>query len=259
MSTKIWDEDSCRAEALKYKTRSEFAISSRSAYNVARKNGWITEYNWLEEPLKRNYWNKQTCYDESKKYVSRTAFLKGTPQAYQVARKNGWLNDYHWLVLKRRPKEDWTQDKCKEEALKYDTKTKFQKGSPSAYDEAIKNGWINSYNWFKQNKKPSGYWKEDTCKEEALKYKTKGEFAKKCHGAYKVACSKGWLNEYHWLEQKKKPNNFWNKNTCRREAMKYKSKGDFANGNSPAYNLARINGWLKDYKWFEKKWEKKFF
>lgn len=37
----------------------------------------------------------------------------------------------------------WTKEKCHEEALKYETKSDFQKFSKSAYSSARKNIWID--------------------------------------------------------------------------------------------------------------------
>ena len=41
-----------------------------------------------------------------------------------------------------------------------------------------------------------------------------------------------------------------NRETCMAEARKYKSRGEFSKCDSPAYNVARVNGWLDDYTWF---------
>ena len=38
-------------------------------------------------------------------------------------------------------------------------------------------------------------WNYDTCLEEARKYKSRGEFQKKCMGAYVAAFRNGWLDD----------------------------------------------------------------
>ena len=81
-------------ESKKYNTRNEFQKGNGSAYNVARKNGWIEEYTWLGESKTSKKWNYETCMEESKKYNTRNEFCKGNGSAYEVARKNGWLDDF---------------------------------------------------------------------------------------------------------------------------------------------------------------------
>ena len=44
---------------------------------------------------------------------------------------------------KRKPIGYWTKERCKEETLKYNTRSEFQKGSESAYQAARKNGWLD--------------------------------------------------------------------------------------------------------------------
>ena len=68
----------------------------------------------------------------------------------------------------------------------------------TAYKVARKNRWLDEYIWFKEKQKHN-YWNQETCFEEAKKYKAKSEFAKKSGGAYNLARKNGWLNDYTWL------------------------------------------------------------
>ena len=45
----------------------------------------------------------------------------------------------------------------------------------------------------------------------------------------------------------------WTREATYEEAKKYSSRGDFIKGNKVVYEVARINGWLDDYKWFKPK------
>lgn len=47
------------------------------------------------------------------------------------------------LVKKRNPKNYWTKERCHEEALKYNTRSEFNKGSVSAYSKAWDCGWLD--------------------------------------------------------------------------------------------------------------------
>jgi isopentenyldiphosphate isomerase len=90
----------------------------------------------------------------------------------------------------------WTYDKCKEEALKYETRYKFSKLSKGAYLSAYSHNWLNEIcNHMIKTQKPTSYWTKERCQEEALKYKTKTEYNFKSKGSYIAAYRKGWLNE----------------------------------------------------------------
>ena len=49
----------------------------------------------------------------------------------------------------------------------------------------------------------------------------------------------------------KKKYGYWHYETCMEESKKYKSRGEFCKGSSGAYDVARRNGWLDEYTWFE--------
>lgn len=92
-------------------------------------------------------------------------------------------------------------------------------------------------------------WTDESCYEEARKYKNKVEFQKYSGGAFHYACEKGLLSKYDWLEEIKKPNGYWTKERCEEEARKYYTKGEFLKGCGAAHSAAVRNGWLDDYDW----------
>ena len=255
----IWTYEKCYEEALKYKTRSEFSKACSSAYIVAKENGWLREYIWIE--IKRGKWNYDTCLELAQKCKTRSEFEEQSQSAYDVARRNGWLKDYIWLVDGHKKYGDekriWDYDSCLLEAKKYATKTEFQRNSAGAYNVARKNNWMRDYIWFADGRKAFGEkrrkWNYENCFQEALKYKSKRQFQENCSSAYTAAQKNGWLKDYTWFvsghlllaETQRK----WNKETCFAEAKKYTVRAHFKKNSSGAYNAARKNGWLDDYTW----------
>lgn len=72
----------------------------------------------------------------------------------------------------------WTKEKCKIEALKYNTRGEYQKSL--SYSTAHKKGWLNDIcGHMFQPKKPHGFWTKERCVEEANKYKSKKDFRTK--------------------------------------------------------------------------------
>lgn len=245
-----WTYDTCMEEAKKYKTKSEFKDGAKGAYQIARKNGWLDKYTWFISAIK---WTYETCKEEAKKYKTKRDFQKGCIGAYTAALRNKWLDDYDWFEVLWEKK--WNYDTCMEESRKYKSRSEFMKGTPGAYNIANKNRWLDEYEWLDFIKKPNGFWNYETCKNEALKYKTQTEFRSNNKGAYAAARANNWIHDYDWFEQKGKPKGYWNYDTCKEEARKYKSRTEFAKGSPGAHGVAQRNKWLDDYDWFESQFQ----
>ena len=87
----------------------------------------------------------------------------------------------------------WNFKKCREEALKYNTRTDFKKGNGSAYKSAKRHGWFDkicSHMIIKQK-----HWTIKEVKIEALKYSGRFDFYKHSMAAYTWAYRKKILNE----------------------------------------------------------------
>lgn len=97
----------------------------------------------------------------------------------------------------------WTNEKCREEAQKYKTKTEFQRGNSGAYLFARKNGLLATFDWFLHVKHPNGYWTKERCELEARKYQSKKDFVKGNPAAHHASVKNGWLDSFDWLIKQK--------------------------------------------------------
>lgn len=86
-----WDEESIRAEALKYKTRWEFQKGSGGAQIAARRLGIMESV--CEHMGGNRKWDEESIRAEASKYETRKAFKKGAVGAYQSARRLGIMDD----------------------------------------------------------------------------------------------------------------------------------------------------------------------
>lgn len=265
-STK-WMRGKCYEEAKKYTYRKEFQRGSVGAYTRALRMGWLEEYSWFKRPANWNeVWDYDTCNEEALKYQTIAEFRRCNLNAYTSARKRGWLKEFTWLVDEKRlvqvkqPKKqrpEWNYDTCYAEAKKYKTRSEFEyaKGASGAYVTARRNGWIDDYTWFEQKQKPNGYWTYERCYDEASKYTTRTDFqyGKGSGRAYKVARDNGWLDDYVWLEEKRKPVGYWSYERCVEESRKFHTRAEFKKGCQSAYVIANRNGWLRDFTWLTTK------
>jgi hypothetical protein len=140
-----WTKDRCREEALRYKTRSELKKNNILAYRHIRSNMWCKDlFSHMKKIPKRTIWTKERCREEALKFTTISEFKSGNSSAYNVAYKNKWLNEIcNHFESKEKPKGYWTKEKCGEEALKYESRVDFYKGSMGVYSKSRKNKWLD--------------------------------------------------------------------------------------------------------------------
>lgn len=254
-----WTYKTCYNEARKYTSRKEFQIKNVGAYTRALQYKWLDDYDWFKIPKSGQVrWTQDRCHKEAKRYTTIKEFRALSRTAYEKSRTNGWLKEYIWLLNEPpvRRVSHWTQERCREEAKKYKTRTEFQyaKGAGQAYRVALKNGWIEEYDWMVPLCKPNSYWNNyERCYEEAKKYKTRSEFqyAKGASRAYKYSVKNGWIDRFTWMLPKSKKPGYWTKEQCIIESKKYSKRGEFKKGSPSAYAIALRNGWYKEFIWLE--------
>lgn len=93
---------------------------------------------------------------------------------------------------------------------------------------------------------PTGYWTKEQCKEEALKYNKRSEFGKNSK-AYTYVVKNKWFNEIcPHLKSNYRGKNFWTKERCQEEALKYNTRFEFEKGCISACLIARKNKWIDE-------------
>ena len=140
-TTSPWDDiERCRSEARKF--------TNKKAFKESVRNRWLDEvcaHMVLMNPRAWEQLSLEDCRREAVKYSSRVAFSKGHKRAYETARRNGWLDEVcAHIVPTHLPMGYWTYERCKESALKYDTRKEFLKGCGGGYDAAKRNNWLDA-------------------------------------------------------------------------------------------------------------------
>lgn len=90
----------------------------------------------------------------------------------------------------------WTKEKCKEVALKYNSRKYFKLGAQGAYLFCKRNNYLDELTpHMSRLVKPKGYWTKEKCKEVAKLCNSRSEFSKKFSTAYKISTNNNWLDE----------------------------------------------------------------
>lgn len=244
-----WTLETCKQDAFKYKTRGEWSKSGASSYSTAREKGWLDECCKHMIILKRprGYWSIEKCKEEAIKYKTRNEWQLAGNGSYTVARLNGWLDKCCFHMVERKPNGYWTVEKCKKEAVKYTSKSEWKEHSEGAYNHVISKGWMTKVAPHMVVHQPNGYWTLEKCKKEALKYKTKVEWKENSSQSYSASHRHDWYKECsaHMVELMT-PKNYWTLPLCHKDALKYKTKGEWYKNNRTSYEAARKNGWYKE-------------
>jgi predicted GIY-YIG superfamily endonuclease len=92
-------------------------------------------------------------------------------------------------------------------------------------------------------------WTHSTCLNVARQCKNKTEFRESYPSAYTISAKKKWLKdiylELNWKE-KFLPKNYWTKDMCHKEALRYSSRLQFQKESASAYKFARKKQWLNE-------------
>jgi L-fucose isomerase-like protein len=81
--------------------------------------------------------------------------------------KRAKLPNGYWKIL----------GNCKAEALKYSSRSEWQKDSPLSYRWATKNKWVEECaGHMTSTRMPDGYWTLERCQEMAKNYTTKAQW-----------------------------------------------------------------------------------
>lgn len=233
-----WTFEACKEEALKYKTRKEFASNSSGSYDACKKHKWLNivcehMFNIQYE----SYWTKEQCFKEALKYNNYTDFLKGSNTACQMASRKGWMSSIN---------------------KHFEVRGSKYKRFIYAYEFPDKHVYVGlTYNISERKlghkKKGSVFnYCEDTKLEPMFRqiiFSPVGiEKAKELEQFHlEDYLSKGWS-----IINKVKTGGLggntikWDYQSCSNEALKYETRGIFSKESASAYTSARKNKWLDD-------------
>ena len=291
-----WTKEYCQQIALTCKSRKELSGKSRTCYTISHKKGWLDEICSHMPKLFRenaNHWTKENCHKEALKYNTRSLFEKGNLGAYTKARRQNWLDeicghmDFRqrgaqgkkkvylltwakenmiYIGITNNPKrrindhlEDSSNKKVRKLILSGITPEVEIITDWLEFEDIVKKEQelIDKYKfegWKVLNIAKGGAlggitikWTYELCKQQALKYKSRGAFEENESGCFKAAIRLGIYEEIcSHMEYIKVPNHFLTKEKCSEIAKLYNSRTEFSDKNGGAYNKCLKRGWLDE-------------
>jgi predicted GIY-YIG superfamily endonuclease len=135
-------DDELRAKAAEYDVLSEFRKKEESAYVLIHRRGLLKELCGHMKRGLRSFPNDKLA-EIALGYNNRLEFRTKNRPAYFAAIRHGILDDIcKHMDQSRVVNGYWTKEHCREEALKFKTRSEFHNHS-YAYQIAEKNGWLD--------------------------------------------------------------------------------------------------------------------
>jgi predicted GIY-YIG superfamily endonuclease len=247
-----WDYDNVERIAKKYKTKKEFMNDYGGAYNWALSHLTEDEFKKIFSHFNKiGNMHKRMIYVFEFPDKSVYVGLTFNPDK----RFNEHMNQINSAVRK------YVELTGLQPTFKKVTDYMTQEDAVNS-EEAVEKKYRNE-GWKILNVKKTGAlgsiiakWNFDTVKDEALKYKTRGEFSKKSPSAYGAAKKNGWYEKVteHMPKSKTQKRDF---EDIRNVALKYKSPEEFREKDYGAYQAARKNGWYEEVTKHMKRYGKK--
>ena len=143
----------------------------------------------------------------------------------------------------------WTYERCKKEALKYESRSAWKKCSGSSYSASYRRGWIDSCTAHMKNAGITRIvWTLKLCKEKALEYPTRTSWKKGHRSSYSAAQRLGVLDECtkHMIRPYNTRDEYWTFERCKEKALEYQVRTSWRQHHAFSYQIALKNGWIEE-------------
>ena len=247
----IWTKEKCMLSANKYQKRLDWHTHEQSAYQAARKNGWLDECCKHMQVLIIN-WTKEKCVENAGKYKTVSEWIKSEKLAYGAAIRYGWLNECRAHMPNNKV---INKNLCLKIAKKHSTINDWINDSRKTYHMAWKYNWLDecTAHMIKKNWKEKGYWTEERCISEASNFNRITDWVNSDNGksykaAQRIRCiKKCTAHMFKRIDSKTiKKINSYTKVMCLESSKKHSRINNWIKADRIAFNAAKHYGWLNE-------------
>jgi hypothetical protein len=247
-ATRFWTKSRCREIALQFSTKNDLNKNYPMAFQTIYRRGWKNElfFHMTPDRNKNGYWSIRRLKLEAQKYRTRGEFAKGSRVAYKKAVEKKLLNRIcAHMTAAPKGKTIYSKEICIATAKRFKSNSEFRKAAPSEYLACVRKGWIEEARAHMDKRLVPFRWSDFELKKEALKYKTKMEFANSAWGAYQACIARGLLDEFSG-HMKSAMRKHYTKKQCLEIARLFNNRTDFHNKSRHVYDYARDKNWLDE-------------
>lgn len=195
---------------------------------------------------KCHIWQKQRKVDY--KYIEYNDFMDEKEAQAEEERLIEKYRADNWIILNKAKAGAlggttviYTEKYCADLAKNFTSRTDFKNEHPSAYNKALKEGWLDKIcTHMKKLREPKHAYTKEYCVEMAKKFTTRKDFQEKNPSIYNTIYKNKWAKIcFSHMRYLNAPNGFWTKERILEEAKKYDSYYSFQINSPSAYNAAR--------------------
>lgn len=235
----IYTKEKCLEIALKYEYKKDFYTNDGYVYDRCLKKKWINDVCLHMKKLGNHYYRCVYVYE----FIDKSFYVGLT---YNINKRDG--QHHNTGTVYEYSKINKIEIPAVKQLSDYVNKERAIELEKEYIEEYVKDGWE------KINILPGGglgnsilKHTHEKCIEIAKKCKSRKEFVNGNHGAYLSAKKNGWLIEiYNILPKIKNNRNYWTKEECLKESLKYQSKKEFRKKCVSAYNISIRKKWLNE-------------
>jgi hypothetical protein len=246
---RLWTKSRILAEAKRHTTRTAFRNAAPGAHHAAKKLGILTKACEHMRPVQINrpgFWTCERITVVAKKYRSRSEFKANESGAYRAAWQSGMMDQVcAHMRENKKPNGYWTLQRLSREARKYRFRSDFEKGSPAAYNAALRQKVVSEACSHMERKPMPAFWTTQRIRQAARECRSVAEFLQLHPGAYSAASKSGVLKIVcRHMRRSRKPDGYWTEERLRTIAMRFKTRIDFKRRSAAAYTAASRLGLL---------------
>lgn len=258
-----WTDESLFEESKKYKTRTEFARKSNSAYKHSLKRGLMDKMDWLS----KNTDNRPRCvyvYTDNENMVAYVGITVDKEKRHDQHKtgmfslnkmSNSPVYKYFSHIDKCVPEPEYLEDN-----LTVEKAQEMEKYWVDMYES-------NGYNMLNKAKVGVGCssiglhfkWTDETVIEESRKYTNRKDFKKYSPYPFEYARKHRLFDRMPWIKRLVRTE--WTKVEVFEESRKYESRVEFSKKCTRAYQISIKNNWIDEMVWLKRppkeiKWTK---
>ena len=232
-----WNYEKCKEEALKYEYKKDFRKEKQGAYLYATIRGLLDEI-CSHMIISGNYYKRCIYayeFPDNHVYIGLTYHLNRRDIEHKYKETSSVFNHITETGINPTLKQ-LTDYIDKKEAIMMEAKK---------IEEYKTKGFIIL------NKAKAGAlggniikWTKENCAKISNTCKTTKEFKTKFPNVYDACIRNKWLREVCSHMEMCKPNHYWTKELCLKEALKYSRKTQFQKNSNAAFVAARRNNWI---------------